>query len=115
MAKRGTVDFADVVLRARDHARRLPAARYSARDHRRGAGPLPGRPATGPGARQRARAATDRPNGLLLLGDGAQRIYAGGFKLRQAGVEVRGRTTVLRSNYRNTDEIIERRDGGRRR
>ena len=45
-------------------------------------------------------------NGLLLLGDGAQRIYAGGFKLRQAGVEVRGRTTVLRSNYRNTSEIL---------
>jgi hypothetical protein len=48
----------------------------------------------------------DRPNGLLLLGDGAQRIYAGGFKLRQAGVEVRGRTTVLRTNYRNTGEIL---------
>ena len=42
----------------------------------------------------------------MLLGDGAQRIYAGGFKLRQAGVEVRGRTTVLRTNYRNTAEII---------
>ncbi|MFS8585549.1 MAG: 3'-5' exonuclease, partial [Acidimicrobiia bacterium] len=49
----------------------------------------------------------DVPNGLLLLGDGAQRIYAGGFKLRQAGVEVRGRTTVLRVNYRNTAEIID--------
>ena len=29
MGKRGTIDFADVVLRARDHARKLPAARYS--------------------------------------------------------------------------------------
>jgi superfamily I DNA/RNA helicase len=48
----------------------------------------------------------DPPNGLLLLGDGAQRIYAGGFTLRQAGVEVRGRTSVLRVNYRNTDGII---------
>src|SRR5690606_35258764 len=35
-----------------------------------------------------------------------QRIYAGGFTLRQAGVEVRGRTTVLRTNSRNTTEII---------
>lgn len=49
----------------------------------------------------------DRPDGLFLAGDGAQRIYAGGFTLRQAGVEVRGRTTVLRVNYRNTREIME--------
>lgn len=48
----------------------------------------------------------DRPDGLFLVGDGAQRIQPGGFTLRQAGVEVRGRTTVLRVNYRNTAEII---------
>lgn len=49
----------------------------------------------------------DRPDGLFLVGDGAQRVYPGGFTLRQAGVEVRGRTTVLRVNYRNTREILE--------
>ena len=48
----------------------------------------------------------DRPNGMLVLGDGAQRIYPGGYTLRQAGIEVRGRTTVLSVNYRNTDEIL---------
>lgn len=48
----------------------------------------------------------DRPDGLLILGDGAQRIYPGGFTLRQAGIEVRGRTTVLKVNYRNTREVI---------
>lgn len=48
----------------------------------------------------------DRPDGLFLVGDGAQRVYPGGFTLRQAGVEVRGRTTVLRVNYRNTREIL---------
>jgi hypothetical protein len=48
----------------------------------------------------------DRSDGLFLVGDGAQRVYPGGFTLRQAGVEVRGRTTVLRVNYRNTREIL---------
>ena len=48
----------------------------------------------------------DRADGLFLVGDGAQRVYPGGFTLRQAGVEVRGRTTVLRVNYRNTSEIL---------
>lgn len=51
-------------------------------------------------------AEVDRPDGLFILGDGAQRIYPGGFTLRQAGIEVRGRTTVLRVNYRNTREVI---------
>ena len=50
--------------------------------------------------------AEDRPDGLLIVGDGAQRIYPGAFTLRQAGVEVRGRTTILRQNYRNTAEIL---------
>ena len=48
----------------------------------------------------------DRPDGLVIVGDGAQRIYPGGYTLRQAGIEVRGRTTVLRVNYRNTQEVI---------
>jgi hypothetical protein len=49
----------------------------------------------------------DRPDGLVIVGDGAQRIYPGGYTLRQAGIEVRGRTTVLRVNYRNTREVID--------
>lgn len=49
---------------------------------------------------------TDRPDGLLVVGDGAQKIYPGGFNLLQAGVDVRGRTTVLKVNYRNTAEVI---------
>ena len=51
-------------------------------------------------------AGVDRPDGLVIVGDGAQRIYPGGYTLRQAGIEVRGRTTVLRVNYRNTREVI---------
>lgn len=49
----------------------------------------------------------DRPDGLLIVGDGAQKIYPGGFNLLQAGVDVRGRTTVLKVNYRNTTEVID--------
>jgi hypothetical protein len=49
----------------------------------------------------------DRPDGLFIAGDGAQRIYAGGFTLAQAGIDVRGNSTVLRVNYRNTRQIIE--------
>jgi hypothetical protein len=105
MAKRGTVDFADVILRARDHARALQHPRYSAAiiDEAQDLS-LVGLQLVR--SLVNAPDMADRPNGLLLLGDGAQRIYAGGFKLRQAGVEVRGRTTVLRVNYRNTGEII---------
>ena len=105
MERRGTVDFADVVLRARDHARLLTEPRYSAaivdeaQDLSLVGLQLVRSLVNGPRG-------GDRRNGLLLLGDGAQRIYAGGFKLRQAGVEVRGRTTVLRQNYRNTGEIL---------
>ncbi len=49
-------------------------------------------------------------NSLLLLYDDAQSIYkkqAGlGFALSSVGIEARGRTTVLRLNYRNTREIL---------
>jgi hypothetical protein len=44
------------------------------------------------------------PN-LTLVGDGQQSIYPGGFSLRQLGIEVRGRATVLRTNWRNTYPI----------
>lgn len=49
----------------------------------------------------------DRPDGLLLIGDGQQSVYPGGFTLREAGVSVAGRASVLRVNYRNTAEILE--------
>lgn len=50
----------------------------------------------------------DAPNGLLLVGDGQQAVYPGGFRLSDAGIEVRGdRGQVLRLNYRNRKEILE--------
>lgn len=48
---------------------------------------------------------------LLLLYDDAQSIYRKksglDFTLSSVGVQARGRTTVLKLNYRNTDEILK--------
>ncbi|KPC61164.1 nuclease-related domain-containing DEAD/DEAH box helicase [Streptomyces chattanoogensis] len=47
-------------------------------------------------------------NGLLLIGDGQQAVYPGGFRLSEAGIDVRGdRGQVLRVNYRNSKEILD--------
>lgn len=49
-------------------------------------------------------------NSLLLLYDDAQSIYAKSerrrFSFASVGIEARGRTTILRLNYRNTHEIL---------
>jgi len=48
---------------------------------------------------------------LLLLYDDAQSIYkkkrAIGFSLSSVGIQARGRTTILKLNYRNTNEILD--------
>jgi hypothetical protein len=47
---------------------------------------------------------------LLLLYDDAQSIYkkkALDFSLSSVGVQARGRTTILKLNYRNTNEILD--------
>ncbi|MGB6059189.1 MAG: 3'-5' exonuclease [Microthrixaceae bacterium] len=103
-AQRGAEDFHDLAIRARDIARARSEPTYRAviideaqdltlvglqllRALVNGQGP-------------------DRPDALFISGDGAQRIYPGGFTLRQAGVEVRGRTALLHTNYRNTAEVF---------
>jgi len=48
----------------------------------------------------------DAPGGLLLVGDGQQAVYPGGYTLSEAGVSVTGRATVLNRNYRNAAEIF---------
>lgn len=42
---------------------------------------------------------------FLVAGDAGQRIYPGGFSLRSLGIEVRGRSHILRVNYRTTEQI----------
>lgn len=106
MAALGVVDFPDIILRALHHARKLEQPLYSAvivdeaQDITMAGLQFLRALVNAPHPDQ------DRPNGMLILGDGAQRIYPGGYTLRQAGIEVRGRTTVLSVNYRNTDEIL---------
>ena len=48
----------------------------------------------------------DRPDGLLMVGDGQQAVYPGGFTLSEAGISVVGRSTVLTRNYRNGEQIL---------
>ncbi|WP_280429678.1 UvrD-helicase domain-containing protein [Nocardia brasiliensis] len=38
---------------------------------------------------------------LLLVGDGQQQVYAGGWRLSDAGIPIRGRGEILQVNYRN--------------
>jgi len=49
--------------------------------------------------------ADGRPDGLTLVGDAGQRIYPGGFSLANLGIATRGRSHVLRINYRTTEQI----------
>lgn len=49
----------------------------------------------------------DRADGLLMVGDGQQSVYPGGFTLAEAGISVTGRAVVLEHNYRNADEILQ--------
>lgn len=45
------------------------------------------------------------PGNFMICGDAGQRIYPGGFSLRALGIEVRGRSTILRVNYRTSRQI----------
>lgn len=50
--------------------------------------------------------AGDGPNRLLLVGDGQQQVYPGGWRLSEAGIPIQGRGEVLRVNYRNRVEVL---------
>ena len=45
------------------------------------------------------------PNDLFLVGDAHQRLYGHKVTLRSCGVQVQGRSSRLRINYRTTEEI----------
>lgn len=48
----------------------------------------------------------DWSSNLFLVGDGAQQIYRRGQSLRSIGINVSGRSFILKKNYRNTAEIV---------
>lgn len=43
----------------------------------------------------------------MLVGDGQQSIYPGGYTLAEIGVDIAGRGVVLDTNYRNTKQILQ--------
>ncbi|MCY3817861.1 MAG: AAA family ATPase [Gammaproteobacteria bacterium] len=107
MREAGTVSFADVLIDARNRVEKRGAACYRAaivdeaqdmtlvgmqlvRALVAGAptNPVP-------------------PDALFMVDDAAQRIYAGGFHLRWAGIRVSGRSEILGRNYRNARPIVE--------
>ena len=99
-------DFGDVVRRARDLARRRPEPTYECAviDESQDL-TLVGLQLVR--ALVNGASGEDRPDGLFLAGDGAQKIYPGGYTLAQAGLDVRGNSKVLRLNYRNTQRILD--------
>ncbi|MBW4420717.1 MAG: UvrD-helicase domain-containing protein [Myxacorys californica WJT36-NPBG1] len=46
-----------------------------------------------------------RLGSLMLVGDGGQRIYQGRLSLKSLGINVQGRSHVLKINYRTTEQI----------
>ena len=44
---------------------------------------------------------------LFLVGDGAQQIYKRGQSLKGIGIDISGRSFIIRKNYRNTAEIMK--------
>ncbi|TIC84427.1 3'-5' exonuclease [Nocardioides sp. GY 10127] len=59
------------------------------------------------GMRLLATVAEHAPGSLLLVGDGRQSVYPGGFSLAEADLSVAGRAAVLTTNYRNTRQVLE--------
>jgi len=105
LAKAEVEDYPDVILRARDLLRDYPGPKY------RSAIIDESQDLTLAGL-QLIRdlvsdTAQDKTDTMFIVGDGAQKIYPGGFTLSQAGIDIRGNSFVLRINYRNTCEIIE--------
>lgn len=53
----------------------------------------------------RAIAGDERENDIFIVGDAHQRIYKNKASLSKGGINVRGRSSILRINYRTTEEI----------
>jgi len=105
LADQGAADFADVILRARNIARDSPPAYRAAivdeaQDFTLARLQLVM-------ALAGIEAGVRTPDSLFIVGDGAQKIYPGGFTLRQAGMDIRGNSAVLKVNYRNARPVIE--------
>jgi len=99
IAKRGILDWGDVVLEAESSLAETPLRGYSAVvvDEAQDLSCAM--------IRMLHSVVGDEPDAFNLVGDGQQTIYPGGFNLAEAGVAISGRGVVLTRNYRNTVEI----------
>jgi superfamily I DNA/RNA helicase len=99
IAKRGILDWEDVVLEAESSLMETPLRGYSAVvvDEAQDLSCAM--------IRMLHSVVGDEPDGFNLVGDGQQTIYPGGYTLAEAGVSISGRGVVLTRNYRNTVEI----------
>lgn len=98
----GTIDFADLLLHTLDLAEQ-----GAVDDHYAAVVIDEAQDLTEVGIRLLHRlAGGDRRDGLFLVGDGQQSVYPGGFSLGSVGIDVRGRSTLLKTNYRNTRQIL---------
>lgn len=106
MKERGTIDYIDRVRLARDVARNYGRSVYAAAivDE---AQDIPQVGLEFVHALLTGGSGASGADQLMVVGDGAQRVYPGGYRLLNAGVDVRGRTTVLRINFRTTRQIME--------
>lgn len=107
MQKRGTLSFEDRLVMARDRARELPKplVRCAIVDE--------GQDMTLVGV-QLVRALVAGPpeeplphDSFLMLDDSAQRIYAGGFRPKWAGLDYRGNARALTRNHRISEAVYE--------
>ena len=107
MAQRGTVDFADRLVEARNRAQREAKPRYRAAvvDEVQDLA-LVGiqlvRALVAGKSSQKLRA-----DSLLMLDDAAQRIYPGGFRPAWANLNFTGNSDTLDVNYRNSRRIFQ--------
>lgn len=100
LRRRGILDYADQCRRARELIQEgRTASPYDAVivDEAQDLGPQE--------LRLLATLAGQGPDALTLAGDGGQRIYGRAISLRSLGIDVRGRSHVLRLNYRTTRQI----------
>jgi hypothetical protein len=102
LSEQGVFDHNDVLMRAFDELGRTPLPEpYSAvvvdevQD------------LTLVGLRLAHRISGDAPNQLMLVGDGQQQVYAGGWRLSETDISLRGRGEVLHRNYRNRAAILD--------
>jgi hypothetical protein len=59
------------------------------------------------GLRMLRQLAGDGHDQLLLIGDGQQQVYPGGWRLSDAGIPIQGRGAVLKINYRNRASVLD--------